>query len=64
MSKTRINTLTAKGRKGKTNWQAIKSMTPEELNKAIKNDPDSRELTSHELNQFKKGILIKSKLGL
>jgi uncharacterized protein (DUF4415 family) len=48
--------------KGKTDWKKVNSMTDEELEEIVKNDPDDVYLTDEELKKgkwFKKGEWIK-----
>jgi len=59
-------------RKSKTNWEKLKSLTEEEIEKAAKSDPDSYIPTQKELKEFKRVHpnkkvdvkKIRSKLGL
>ncbi len=54
----------AKNLKGKTNGEKLKNMTEADIKKAIKDDPDARELTDYELNQFRSFIFLKKKLRI
>ncbi len=54
----------AKNLKGKTNGEKLKNMTEADIKKAIKEDPDARELTDCELNQFRSFIFLKKKLRM
>lgn len=64
--------IVTKMQKGKTDWEAVKSMTDDEIDKAAISDPDAQLLTKEQLSQFKrvnpeKEIdvkLIRQKLGL
>lgn len=46
--------MNAKHMKDKTNWEALKNMTEEDIERAANSDPDNPLLSEHELKQFKR----------
>tara|TARA_B110000211_G_scaffold39544_1_gene40626 strand:- start:2276 stop:2455 length:180 start_codon:yes stop_codon:yes gene_type:complete len=55
----KVSGTDAKKSIGATNWQAIKSMTDEEIKKSSIADPISKELRVNELLEFKREITTK-----
>ena len=47
-----VKPILTKTNKGKTNWDAVKLMTEEDINAAAKSDPDAQPLTKEKLKSF------------
>jgi len=55
MAVRKICGASARGRRGSTDWQKVKSMSDDEIRKAAVLDPDARELKPCELQRFQRG---------
>lgn len=56
MTIKKISGVSARGRRGATDWKKVKSITDEEIKKTTISDPNSRELRNDELARFRRGI--------
>jgi len=54
MATKKIKGSDAKKVRGTTDWEKVKSMTDEEIDEAVKFDPNTQEIRQNELMQFKR----------
>lgn len=57
MTIKKISALDARGRRGTTNWNAVKKMTDAEIKRSALSDPEAKEPLDNELKKFRRSRL-------